>query len=912
MYSTNCIRAAAVFSVFVLMVFRSDAAVRVWDGSAGTNWSTAANWSNGVAPAHGDILVFPNGAANRTNHNNFASLAVNRIEISDSYTFSGNRITLTNGILVNSAISGVRRATFGNPMTLGADQTFTTEGGAIFRTRLVLRGELNLATRDLSHDGPGTLEIAGPVVRSSGSAYIFASGDGAILLSGTNGFGEGDFSDDVIGSASSEVQVGGFWTNASVSTYGTFTGTGFVHSVTLDGGQLRPSAGPLTIRELSIGYQSPGSYVAELRGTEPVTGYDQVRVLEKLGYWGFAPSRIVPVLSFSPALGDSFQIVKFDGTNRVGQSTIGLPGVQSPFIEEPVTSTNGYSLQLSLNGGDGNDTVLTVIRAPGSKISIWDSDSSQSSISNKLWSRTLNWEEGILPSAGDRLLLTGVNTFDGRTATTNTFAPGTAFGLSFQANGFEIFGNAISLLGDLTNRGAVSGGFHLGNTVHVPLTISSNTIIHSADLNTNGASVADLMFSGPITASGSITKEGTGTLAFLNTNSVAGTLFVNNGGFIARAPISAVGGYVVPNTLTIGNATNSTFVLLGRRALPPDTVVSARNAWLFLEESQTVGPLTLEGATLGIAAGKSLTLGGNVAVLSSPQPSRITNAVLNLNSQVVAFNVADGAGAVDMFIYMGVTGGTISKTGNGTLEIFAQPSAAPNDIGMNVLAGTLLLNSRALSATVSGGTLAGNGTLLGTLTGSGGRIVPGNGTGRINVGTNLTLSSGATLELALNGLTAGVNYGQLSVTGAVNLGSATLDVSVGFASAVGNTFVIVANGGSDAVQGTFAGLPEGATLEADGSPFQISYVGGTGNDVVLTRVQDAARITQPRRTTNGFFEFFGRGEPGLNYVVQANTNLNTTNWLNISTNSADPGGLFQFIDTNATIYPMRFYRLMQP
>ena len=42
------------------------------------------------------------------------------------------------------------------------------------------------------------------------------------------------------------------------------------------------------------------------------------------------------------------------------------------------------------------------------------------------------------------------------------------------------------------------------------------------------------------------------------------------------------------------------------------------------------------------------------------------------------------------------------------------------------------------------------------------------------------------------------------------------------------------NDGSDAVSGTFAGLAQGATTDIGGNAFTISYVGGDGNDVVLT------------------------------------------------------------------------------
>ena len=48
---------------------------------------------------------------------------------------------------------------------------------------------------------------------------------------------------------------------------------------------------------------------------------------------------------------------------------------------------------------------------------------------------------------------------------------------------------------------------------------------------------------------------------------------------------------------------------------------------------------------------------------------------------------------------------------------------------------------------------------------------------------------------------------------------------------------IVDNRGSAAVTGTFAGLPEGATVTIDTQEYRISYVGGSGNDVTLTALQ---------------------------------------------------------------------------
>jgi hypothetical protein len=53
---------------------------------------------------------------------------------------------------------------------------------------------------------------------------------------------------------------------------------------------------------------------------------------------------------------------------------------------------------------------------------------------------------------------------------------------------------------------------------------------------------------------------------------------------------------------------------------------------------------------------------------------------------------------------------------------------------------------------------------------------------------------------------------------------------------VGTIYTLIANDGTDAVVGTFAGLPEGKIFTANGQLWQISYVGGDGNDVTLQAV----------------------------------------------------------------------------
>ncbi len=71
-------------------------------------------------------------------------------------------------------------------------------------------------------------------------------------------------------------------------------------------------------------------------------------------------------------------------------------------------------------------------------------------------------------------------------------------------------------------------------------------------------------------------------------------------------------------------------------------------------------------------------------------------------------------------------------------------------------------------------------------------------------------------EAELGGLTTCSGYDQLNVTGTVALGTTTtLSASLfgGYTpAAVGNSYTIINNDGTDAVTGTFAGLAEGATF----------------------------------------------------------------------------------------------------
>ena len=166
--------------------------------------------------------------------------------------------------------------------------------------------------------------------------------------------------------------------------------------------------------------------------------------------------------------------------------------------------------------------------------------------------------------------------------------------------------------------------------------------------------------------------------------------------------------------------------------------------------------------------------------------------------------------------------------------------------GTFTLSGAMNVSGTIANATLtasSGSRLSGNGTLAAmTLNGTtlsvgndpgGGCCADPDTTGTLSTG-NLSIQGG-TVRLDLINSMPGTGYDQIQTTGTLTLNNPTLQIVLpGALPVAGQTFTVIDNDGSDAVVGTFAGLPEGATVGVSGVTFRISYTGGTGNDVVLT------------------------------------------------------------------------------
>lgn len=337
-------------------------------------------------------------------------------------------------------------------------------------------------------------------------------------------------------------------------------------------------------------------------------------------------------------------------------------------------------------------------------------------------------------------------------------------------------------------------------------------------------------------------------------------------------------GQTGPAAITLDDATNRLRVLnmMGGQVVVQDT------GYLDL------GLVHTSGLTINIPGdlyqSNLLSVSGPLAItaqdVSLPNPDNtITGAItLNANSAMIVNSADINLASVAVTEGLALeTPGNISQTGSikaGTYDLYAGEVANLNNLGggtganqweggllnlngVNNLSGGLTSHGTnvQIMGEVSGnirvlsGWLLGNGK-VGSIANVKGTVFPTlAGAATLTAGSAI-FESGSALDIVVRGLLPG-EHSQLVVT---DFGSApalllqgsqlNLTVDSSFSALLGDQITLIDNQGG-AVSGTFNDLPEGAPLTLNGQEWVISYQGGDGNDVVLTRERFVPPATGP-------------------------------------------------------------------
>lgn len=810
----------------------------VWTGHGGNNlWSNAGNWS-GAAPVAGNILDFGPGALQRTNVNNLApGTQFQAIVFQDSgYTLSGNAIRLSSGINAASTVSGTDSVNLNIALT--ANQTFTVGVSGVLQIQGVISG----ATFGVTKTGKGTLvysgsaantytgttavnrgvmqldnsvgnALAGPLTVGTGATVWYGSHDNQLSDTATVKVGAGG-TFDLTGRSD---KVGALVLNGGAIT----TGTGTL----VLGGNITGNAANVTSTisgNLDLGRRTCTVTVADGAAAEDLIIAANVShgSLTKAGtgalvlsgsntYAGLTTVNAgVLDVQNSLALGSTA-----GGTTVAAGATLEIESSNGVFFTEPLTlgTTIGGATLLMLGGSNtwaGNIAMAatSTINVAAGQLTLTGVLSGAGGVS-KVGAGTLIYS-GLLgntctgrttvnggqvqldSSAGNAIagaLTIGAGasvqygTHDNQVSDTSTVTVGA--GGTFDLNGHSDTVSALVMNGGTVTTGTgtlVLGGDITSNATAATATISGNLDLGGQTRTVTvapGTAVEQLIIAANVSGGG-LTKAGTGALVLSGNNTYAGLTTVN------------AGVLDVQSSTALGSTAGRTIVAAG-------ATLEIEGTGLTLNEKLTLGNATA-GATL-INLNGANTWAGNI---------------------VLPFSATVKVAAAKQLTLTGIISGTggLTKTGGGTLLVNGNS---------NTFTGL---------TTVSAGTLGGTGKLGRVTVNAAAHLAPGSGgPGTLTTG-NVSFALSSTFNVDING-TADSEYDQLVSTGNVALGGATLNVSLGSVTLTsGSRFTIIKRTSADAANTLFAGLAEGATFTVGSTTFKITYLGGTGHDVVLTVV----------------------------------------------------------------------------
>jgi autotransporter-associated beta strand protein len=786
-------------------------------------------------------------------------------------SFDGN---LANAVLNldNVTLEG-RHNSGGNTLTIGAlngTATSSLGGSGYAGNETINVGGLNLDTT-----------FAGSILNGVAITTVNKNGTGTLTLSGANNFTGG------LNANSGAVLVNGSTTAGTVTVAG---------SATLGGnGNI---GGPVTLQS-----------GASLKPTGTLTTSGNLTLTSAKLYFDLA--------NVTTAGGGNDLVSVFGGTLTLsGTSTVFPNYVNGALANGTYTlisganSTTGSAANLAWSGpGNARQTVAFNTSTPGAVL--------------------LN-VSGSLPAA---LTWQGTNGNNWDLSTINWLNGGAE----------DKFFNVDSVLFDDTST---DGNVTVATAVQPgSIVVSNNTLPY--------------VFSGsPINGSSSLVKNGNDTLTISSSNNFSGGTIINNGTVVFANDIANASG-LGTGTITLNGGTltmydnNTTFNGATWNLFVPANATGTFNSdsrcdlygsltgggtlnfnvtyvrtSLYGDWSAFSGKINVTGGgefrVLNFAGypGSSINLSNNVTAdfQGTLDPNGTTLAIGELSgvnsSQLLGGTATNGelltwsiGGKNTDATFAGKIGEqntnantSIQKIGSGTWTLTG--SNAYNG-GTLVSSGTLLVNNASGSGTgsgdveVTGGAiLGGNGLIAGSVAiDAGGSFAPGNPAGTLNIGTDLSLNTAATLQFTLGTTNSSANVaGNLFLAGNLNI-SANLGFGVG-------TYTLFTYSGAL----NFSGLS--IALAPAGYNYSISTNTPGQVQLIIMRPQfNQVTVAGGQILMNGS----GGAADGLYYILSStNPALPLNLWTPIATNQFDSNSNFSFTNQIKLNVPRQFYLLRSP